>query len=314
MRYGLFDNQQALGFLQSQVSYIETQVYRIQYPEILYPRLMPIDSSASEWAKSITYYSIDRVGVADWFDGSATSMPMADINRDKREQGIEMAAIGYRYNLEELGVAMMIPGMNLSTERAEAARRAYEEFIDRIVRVGSTAKNIQGLFNSPYVTRVLAAATGTGSSSLWSTKTADQMITDVQQGLTQVYQGSLTVEMADSVLLPIANMQLLANTRIPNTYGNALDYLAKYNLWTHQTGAPLTILGIINLDTAGVGGTARMIVYRRDPTILKLHLPMPHRFLPVWQTGPMSYDIPGIFRVGSVEIRRPGAMAYIDGI
>jgi hypothetical protein len=109
-------------------------------------------------------------------------------------------------------------------------------------------------------------------------------------------------------------MQLLANTRIPNTYGNALDYLAKYNLWTHTTGAPLTILGIINLDTAGVGGTARMIAYRRDPTILKLHLPMPHRFLPVWQTGPMSYDIPGIFRVGSVEIRRPGAMAYVDGI
>jgi hypothetical protein len=241
-------------------------------------------------------------------------MPMADINRDKREQGIEMAGIGYRYNLEELGVAMLIPGMNLSTERAEAARRAYEEFIDRIVRVGDTKKNIQGLFNSPYVTRVLAAATGTGSSSLWSTKTADQMITDVQQALTQVYQGSLTVEMADTILLPIANMQLLANTRIPNTYGNALEYLAKYNLWTHTTGAPLTILGIINLDTAGVGGTARMIAYRRDPQILKLHLPMPHRFLPVWQTGPMTYDIPGIFRVGSVEIRRPGAMAYVDGI
>jgi hypothetical protein len=261
MRYGLYDNQQALGFLQSQLAVIEPQLYRIQYPEIIYPRLMPIDSSASEWAKSITYYSIDRVGTADWFDGAATSMALADINRDKREQGIEMAGIGYRYTLEELGVAMMIPGMNLSSERAEAARRGYEEFMDRLVRVGDAKKGITGLFNSPYVTRVTAAPTGTGSSSLWSTKTADQMITDVQQALTQVYQGSATVEMADTVLLPIAAMQLLANTRIPNTYGNALDYLMKYNLWTHTTQQPLTILGVLNLDTAGAGQTARMIAY-----------------------------------------------------
>ena len=227
---------------------------------------------------------------------------------------IEMAGIGYRYTLEELGTAMMIPGLNLSTERAEASRRAYEEFIDRLARFGDTRKAITGLFNNAYVTRTSAIADGSGSSALWANKTADQMIRDVQGALTQVYQGSLTVEMADTVLLPIAQMQLLANTRVPNTYGNALDYLAKYNLYTNQTGAPLSLLGVLNLDTAGLGGTARMVAYRRDPNVVKLHIPMPHRFLPVWQTGPMTYDIPGIFRVGSVEVRRPGAVAYVDGI
>ena len=315
MRFPLFDNQQALGFLVAQTSSIEAQIYRQQYPEIIYPRIMPIDTQASEWAKSITYYSVDRVGNADWFDGMATNMPLADINRNKFEQGIEMAGVGYRYNLEELGQAMMIPGMNLSTERAEAARRAYEEFIDRLVRIGDPRKAITGLFNNPYVTRATTIQDGTGGNpGLWSAKTADQSIRDVQNSLTQVYQGSNTVEMADTVLLPISNLQLLANTRVPNTYGNALDYLAKYNLWTATTGQALTILGSLNLDTAGLGGTARMVTYRRDPQIVKLHLPMPHRFLPVWQTGPMTFDIPGIFRVGSVEVRRPGAVAYTDGI
>jgi hypothetical protein len=315
MRYGLFDNTQVqLAWLQSQTSFIETTVYKIQYPEIMYPRLMPIDTSANEWTKSITYYSQDRLGNADWFDGAATSMPLADINRDKREQGVEMAAIGYRYNLEELGVAALIPGMNLSSEKAEAARRAYEEFIDRLVRVGDKRKKITGLFNNPFVTQITAPAVGTGSSSTWASKNADQIISDVNNSLTQVYQGSNSVEMADTVLLPIAQLQLLANTRVTNTYGNALEYLQKYNLWTATTQQPLTILGILNLDTAGVGGTARMITYRRDPQILKLHLPMPHRFLNVFQTGPMVYDVPGIFRVGSVEVRRPAAMAYTDGI
>jgi hypothetical protein len=314
MRYGLFDNQQQIDFLRSQLTHVESTVYRIQYPEIMYPRLMPIDTSANEWARSVTFYSMDRVGMADWFDANATSLPLADISRDRREQGIEMAAIGYRYNLEELGVAMLVPGTNLSTERAEAARKAYEEFIDRLVRTGDTRKRLTGLFNNPYVTRVDAIADGTGSSALWSTKTADQIIRDVQNALTQVYTGSNTVEMADTVLLPISAMNLLASIRVPNTYGNALDYLTKYNMWTHQTQQPLTILGVLGLDTAGRNGTSRMVVYRRDPQILKLHLPMPHRFLPVWQTGPMVFDIPGIFRVGSVEIRRPAAVAYVDGI
>ena len=314
MRYGLFDNQQQLDFLRSQLTYVESTVYRIQYPEIMYPRLMPIDTSANEWARSVTFYSMDRAGLADWFDANATSLPLADISRDRREQGIEMAAIGYRYNLEELGVAMLVPGTNLSTERAEAARRAYEEFMDRLVRVGDKRKNITGLFNNPYVTRITAIADGTGTSPLWSTKTADQIIRDVQNAVMQVYQGSNTVEMADTVLLPIAAMNLLASIRVPNTYGNALDYLTKYNIYTHTTQQQLTILGVLGLDTAGSGGTSRMIVYRRDPQILKLHLPMPHRFLPVWQTGPMVFDIPGIFRVGSVEIRRPSAVAYVDGI
>lgn len=314
MRFPVYDSQQALGFLVSQTAYIEAQVYRIQYPEIMYPRLVPVDNSASEWAKSITYYSVDRVGNADYFDGYATNMPLADINRAKYEQSIEMAGIGYRYTLEELGTAMMIPGLNLSSERAEAARRAYEEFMDRIARFGDVRKDTTGLFNNPYVTRTNAIADGTGSSPLWTTKTADQIIRDVQNALTQVYTGSLTVEMADTVLLPIAQIQLLANIRVPNTYGNALDYLNKYNLYTNQTGQPLTILGVLNLDTAGLGGTARMVAYRRDPNVLKLHVPMPHRFLPVWQTGPMTYDVPGIFRVGSVEVRRPGAMTYVDGI
>lgn len=307
------DAQQALGFFTSQTSYIETEVYRTQYPDITYPQLIPVDTSANEWAKSITYYSIDRVGQAQWFSGAATDMALADINRKQYEQGIEMAGIGYRYTLEEIGQAMMT-NVNLTSERALAANRAYQEFVDRMFRVGDANKGVKGMLNNPLVAITMAATTGTGSSALWSTKTADQMVADVQAALTTIYQGSSTVEMADTILLPIANMQLLANTRVTNTFGNALDYLSKYNLYTYTTGTPLKVMGLLNLDTLGSGGTGRMVAYRRDPSIVKLHIPMIHRFLPVWQTGPLTFDVPGIFRMGSVEIRRPGAFSYVDGI
>ena len=198
MRLDIYDNQQALGFMIQQTTYIEAEVYKIQYPDIIYPQLVPVDSSAQEWAKSVTYFSVDKVGEADWYDGMANDMRYADVNRNKFEQTIEMAAIGYRYTLEELGQAMMIPGLNLSTERAEAAVRNYEEFMDRVARLGDANKGFSGLINNPNVTRTNAIADGTGSSALWSTKTADQIIRDVQNTLTAVYQGSNTVEMADT--------------------------------------------------------------------------------------------------------------------
>jgi hypothetical protein len=314
MRLNVYDNpQQAFAFLVSQTAFIEPEVYRIAYPEIIYQQLIPIDSSAGEWVKTITYFSLDKVGKADWLNSTASDIPYADIQRNKFDQGVEMAGIGYNYTLEELGVAMQVPGLNLTAERAEAARFAYEMFMDAYAYKGDSSKSITGLFNNPNVT-VVTAATGAGGSSHWSVKTADEMIKDVQNALTGVYAGSLTVEMADTVLLPIGEMQLLANTRVTNTYGNALDYLAKYNLYTYYTGAPLTIRSVLGLDSAGGDGGGRMIVYRRDPRVLKLHIPMPHRFLPVFQRTALQFDIPGIFRVGSVEIRRPGAIRYVDGI
>jgi hypothetical protein len=314
MRNFLQDSQQALTFLIEQASYIETEVYRTQYPEIIYSQLIPIDTSANEWAKSITYFSMDKVGAANWFDGNATDIPLADVNRSKFEQGIEMAGIGYRYNLQELGQAMLVPGTNLTTERADSARLAYEQFMDKLAYFGDTSKNFTGLLNNANVTRADAVADGTGSSALWSTKTADQMIRDVNDALSGVHEESNTVEMADTVLLPVDAMKTLSVKRIDNTTETALTYLAKNNLYTFTTGAPLTIRSVLGLGKAGASAKGRMVVYRRDPRVLKLHLPMPHRFLPVWQTGPITFDIPGIFRTGSVEIRRPGAMRYVDGI
>ena len=66
LKMDLFDAQQGLSFLLSQVSHIEREVYEIQYPDIQYPNLIPVDTSANEWARTVTYFSTDKVGEADW--------------------------------------------------------------------------------------------------------------------------------------------------------------------------------------------------------------------------------------------------------
>lgn len=308
----MVDAQQALGFAISQTAYIETQVYEVQYPDIQYPNLIPVDNSANEWAKSVTYYSSDKVGRAGWFHAYAKDIHVADVDRSKAEVAIEMADIGYRWNLEELGQAMMIPGMNLSADRANAAVRAYEEFVDDAALRGKAEKNMSGILNYPGITAVLASIE-TGHT-VWNLKSADGIIQDINDALTGIYTTTLQIEMADTILLPVACLTIMGTKRIPNTTASVLDYISTKNVYTMTTGQPLTIRGVRGLETAGQGGSGRMIAYRRDPTVLKMHIPMPHRFLPVWQTGPLVYDVPGIFRIAGLEIRRPGAVRYVDGI
>lgn len=306
--------QQALGFLVRQGTHIEAEVARIRYPDIQYAQLIPVDTSANEWAKSVTYFSLDKVGRAEWFNHMSTNLRIADVVREKHEQTIEMAGIGYRYTLEELGQAMMVPGTNLTTEKAEAAKRAYEEFVDDLAMNGDSDKNIDGLVNNSNVTVVNAPSSGTASSPDWSDKTAALIMADINDALSGVYTSTLTVEMADTVLIPPISAGILASKQMDNTTMTVMEWVKKNNIYTSMTGQPLTIRAVRGLETAGEGGTGRMVVYRKDPQVLKMHIPMPHRFLPVWQTGPITFDVPGIFRVGGVEVRRPSAVRYVDRI
>jgi hypothetical protein len=315
MRLNMRDaQQQALSFLTQQISIIEPQVYAMQYPEIQYPSLVPVDTSGSEWAKSVTFFSKDMLGKADWVHHYAKDIPLADITRDKFEQDIEMAGIGYRYTLEELGQALMTPFVNLTVDRAAAARRAYEEFVDNVALRGDTQKNWTGLINAAGVAVITLPSDGTGSVPYWSVKTEDQITRDFNSLITAMWTASNQQELADTILLPPLVMTQLAQTRLSNQAENLLSWILKYNLYTQETGLPLTIKSLRGLESAGSGGVGRIVAYKRDPSVLKFHLPMPHRFFPIWQTGPMVFDVPGVFRLGGVEVKRPGAMRYADGV
>jgi len=311
----LVDQQAALGFLQSQTAHIESQVVEVQYPDIQYPDIIPVDSTANEWATSVEYYSTDRVGKAGWFHHHAKDIHVADVQRNRHEVSIEMADVGYRYTLQELGTAMMIPGRNLSADRAAAARRAYEEFIDEVALRGDAEKNFHGLINYPGISSALVpAGAGSGTPLNWIGKTPDEILADVNAVLIGMWTSSNTVEMADTILIPPAAMAAIATRRLTDTQITVLQFLLQNNVYSHTTGRPLVIRAVRGLETAGVGGTGRMIAYRRDPLVLKLHIPMTHRFLQPFQTAPLVFDVPGIFRLAGLEVRRPGAIRYADGI
>lgn len=319
------DAQQAqFGFVVNQAYAINAQVYETKFPDLDFGRLVYVDSSAPEWTPGIITFMSSTVGKADWYSGGAKDVRKAEVTMDKSEVRVHMAAIGYGYDDEEIGQAQLL-SMNLSAMKAEAARRAYMEFMWTIALSGDTTKGLQGLINQSGVTAALAPADGTGSVTTWfdgsgnATKTPQQILRDFNNMLIGIFTASLTVEMADTVILPYSTEANLGATTMSATNSETiLSFIERNNIYTRRTGQPLTIRGELGLDTAGAGATKRMVAYANRQDVVKLHLPMPHRFGHsgglVYQDGPSSFQIPGKFRTGGVETLRPGAFRYLDGI
>ncbi|MFC4729099.1 DUF2184 domain-containing protein [Coralloluteibacterium thermophilus] len=304
----LFDAQSALGFVVAQTSIIEPGVYRTVYPDIQYRDLIPVDTSGSEFATSVTYYSADQYGKADWINGNADDIPKAGTTRAMHQTPVHTAGIGYGYGWEEIGRAQLL-GINLSNEDAMAARRAAEELVDRVALRGDATKGFTGLFNAAGVTPV-AATTGN-----WPTATPVEIVADMNSALLNVFNGTATTAIADTLLLPWSRFFHISTTPMnANSDTTILQWFLANNVFTAATGRQLTVRGIRGLDTAGAGGVARLIAYRNDPQVLKLHMPMPHRFLPVYQSGPLRWDVPGVMRLGGLDVRLPKEVVYIDGI
>lgn len=306
----LHDARTALNYLLSQTSYIERTVNETVYPDIQYPSLVPVDSSAPEWVKTVTYFSGDKFGKAEWINGNSDDIPIAGTDRQQFETSVYTAGIGYSYGFEEINQAAMV-GRNLQTEDAAAARRAYEEMVDRVAMYGDARKGFTGLINAPGVPVV------TPTNGDWDdpATTPAQILADINAALVGQFSGTLFTAFADTVLLPYERYLQLSTQMVgTNSDQSILNWLLANNAYTAQTGQPLRIRGVRGLLTAGAGGTARMVAYRRDPSVVKLHIPMPHRFLAPYQAGPLRWDVPGIFRLGGVDVRRPLEFVYVDGI
>jgi hypothetical protein len=315
------DAQQAtFGFVYNQSLAINTRVYETKFPDLDFSRLVFVDSSAPEYSPGLVTFISSTVGQADWYSGAAKDVKKADVTRDRVETRFHMASVGYGFNIEEAGQAQLM-GMNLDSSKALAARRAYIEFMWNVTLTGDTTKGLAGLISQSGVTTGTAPADGTGSVTTWFdtagtlTKTPTQILRDFNNVILGIFTGTLTVEMADTVLLPYSTEAFLGATPMSSTNSETvISFIERNNVYTRRTGLPLTIRGELGLDTAGASSTKRMVAYSNREDVVKLHLPMPHRFLPVATADSVHFDVPGIFRTGGVEVLRPGAFRYLDGI
>jgi len=315
------NDQQALAFVQGQSFKVNQRVYETRYPDWDFGRLVFVDTTGPEWAPGILTYTSDISGRANWQSGYAKDVPLADVSQSQSLRNFQLAAIGYQWNIEEVNSAIQV-GSSLPDRRARAARLAYMKFMYDLTLKGSAEKGLGGLINYSGVTATTAPADGTGSVTTWvdedgvGTKTPAQIVRDINLALQGVYLSTYEQEMADTILLPVEAYNYIASTPYSaTTMETILSFVQRTNIYTLTTGQPLTIRTVRELSTGDAAGTGgRMVAYKNDGDFVKLHLPMPHRFLPVYQDGPLNFVVPGIFRTGGLELLTNAGMRYIDGI
>lgn len=308
-RVQVIDEQVVVGFLIPQGAHVEAEVNRVVFPEILYPTLIPVDTSAHPFTSTVMYISQDMKGKAGWINGNSDDIPLASTSREILQTPVYTGGIGYGWGWEEINKAQML-GINLPSDDAMAAREASEQMIERVAFSGDAEKNFQGLYSYSGITIDPAAGSWTNL-----TLTPDQILADFNASLIGQFGDTNSTQMANTVLLPMDTYLALATRRMTDSDVTVLSFLRKENAFTAQTGQPLTIRGVANgLATAGVSGVRRAVFYRRDPRVLKLHMPMTHRFLPGFQEGPLRWIVPGVMRLGGLDIRRPAEVRYKDGV
>lgn len=311
MRKGFFDANPAaaLSFLQQQGAHIEAEVYRIEYPQYKYSQLVPLDSSAPEWSKTVIFQTVDARGELKLLGPSSTDIPTVDIAKKQGFHEIKTAALGYTYSLEELEFAKL-NNTSLDTERAMAVRDVTEQGLNKIYLMGHDQIG-EGLFTSNLVSRESAASTIAALVAGISSNGAQPLINLFANAYNKVYvDNTMTVHKPSVFALPTTQYQLLARTLLND--GNAsnitvLEFLKK-------NFPDMEFVDDIGLKGAGLGDTDRMIVYKRDKRVVKGHDVMPLRFLAPATADNINFKVPAMVRTGGVEWRIPAAAHYVDNI
>lgn len=311
-----FTDAQVVGFLSPQTFRINTEIDYQQYPSFDYSRLLYVDTDGGMWSRGSVYYSGDVAGRAEWLAGAGFDMPYADISTTQFLQENYLAGIGYEWFRQEAEFAMQA-GRDLGSEKARAARIVAESRIYGLVIRGDANKTgmTTGLINNANVPTANVTADGTGSSTLWSTKTPAQILRDINAAINAPWNATLETIRANTLLLPSTRLQYIAAQTIGTASDSTiLKFIKENNTYTLETGQPLTIIGSRELETAGASSSARMVAYGNERDVVKLYLPGPHEFFPLYQKGAFTWEVPGLFNYGGVEFRRPKGAVYRDGL
>ncbi len=307
------DAQAAFPFVLAQGRNIETRVYQRRYPTFNYAAHVPVVTEGQPWAIGTTFFTVDTAGEAKFLSGAGTDMPFNQATRGQASHDFAMIGSGWEWNLEEVNQAALY-GIPLNDTKAISASDKVERLLNDIAMVGSTEKNWTGLLNNGEVQRADAAGAGTGI--FWANKTVDQIMADVNFALGGVRENSEEVEWADTLRLPPEAFRDVATRRMGAGDGfmTVLEYIRRNNIYTAETGQALDIQPLREARNASADGGGRLVAYRKDPEVVRFHLPMPRRVLAARQKSIMGFETGIIARTGGTEIRLPGAFFYLDEI
>ena len=286
-------------FLERQLEFIRPQVFEVTYADIKYPTLLPVTSEAGPGAQTFTYRIMDSTGEFKLIADAADDLPRADISQIERTINIRSFGGSFGYTVQELRAAQMAT-IALEQRRATAVRRAYEEKVESVAMFGESSVGLVGFFNNPTVDVVAA-------DTWFDTATAAEMLELLNYGVSAIINASKMKEQPDTILLAYEDYNKISTTRNSDSSDvTVLEYFLRTNPYIRNV-EPINQLDAGN----SVLNTNRMVVYKRDPEKVQLHIPQPLELFPPQQRG-LEFIVPAHARVGGVALYYPKSVIYVQ--
>ena len=290
-------------FLERQLEHIRPQVFEVAYADIKYPTILPVTSEAGNAAQTFTYRIMDSTGEFKLIADAADDLPRADISQVEKSINIRSFGGSFGYTVQELRAAQMA-NISLEQRRASAVRRAYEEKVENVAMFGESTVNLAGFFNNSTVDIIAADRWFTGATA---SGTSQDMLELLNYGVSAIINASNMKEQPDTILMAYEDYNKVSTTRNSDSSDvTVLEYFLRTNPYIRNV-EPINQLDASN----SVLGTNRMVVYKRDPEKVQLHIPQPLELFPPQQRG-LEFIVPAHARVGGVALYYPKSVIYVQ--
>ena len=290
-------------FLERQLEYIRPQIFEVAYADIKYPTLLPVTSEAGQGAQTFTYRIMDSTGEFKLLADAADDLPRSDISQVEKSINIRSFGGSFGYTVQELRAAQMA-NIALEQRRAAAVRRAYEEKVEAVAMFGESTVGLAGFFNNSTVDVIAADYWFTGATA---SGTSQEMLELLNYGVSAIINASNMKEQPDTILLAYEDYNKISTTRNSDSSDvTVLEYFLRTNPYIRNV-EPINQLDKDN----SVLNTNRMVVYKRDPEKVQLHIPQPLELFPPQQRG-LEFIVPAHARVGGVALYYPKSVIYVQ--
>ena len=273
----------------------------------------------SGWGEYTSNYFVDYAttgGNTSGIIGSDTNnIPMMQANLTK--DNFKVFSWGNILRVPFVGQELLKQvGRSLDDILDKGIKLGWNKDLDTMTYEGFGELGVYGLVNNPDITTTTAAAVGTGSTTTWSTKTADQILDDINTVLNNTWAASEydLSGMANHVLVAPSNFMYLQ--RKVSEAGNVsiFQYIMENNVATAQ-GREIVIVPCRWCEGAGAGSTNRMVAYVNDKDRVRIDIPvMLNRVMTQPDVQNMAYLTAYAGQIGQVKFLYPQCAAYVDGI
>ena len=310
-----FDSAEDAGvFFAQELDIVKSKTYDKVYPEMTALATFPITHELPEGAETFTYYSYEKTGMANIINNYSTDLPRADVKGKPTHGDIKSIGNSYGYSVQDMRASRMV-GKNLDARRADAARYAHDNKVNKIAWAGDKENGLVGILSVDNNIPIYVLSTVEGSDKTeFSAKNCDQILADFSGAIEYMASTTKNVEKPDTVWMAPSRLRKLAMTRIEGTDSTVLKFL-KDNLSdiTNWYESPELEANSTETNPYAAENQAVMVLGKNDPDKFSLENPMEFYQYPVQEKG-LEMVIPCESRTAGLIIYYPLSLLIVPGI